>query len=205
MVASRMMLKNSGSGIVFRAWRRRMSAGNETRLASRYRFAVAFEAIWLQRTDSLENALGRQIDDCLGAFSQLRAEFKEAAMQLNEVLDDGQSEACAALGCLVGERSLPEGLHDFRDFFLGDAGAGVADRQQLAAVGRPPDGDVDLAAAWSEFKGVRHQVEANLPHSPRIGPDMGKVGCAVLYDPQAFLLGAQIKQALAVVGDILEP
>lgn len=112
---------------------------------------MAFQAIWLKRTDSLENALGGYIDDCLGALSQLRAEFKKAAMQLNEVLDDGQAEACAALGGLVGERTLPEGFHNFRDLFLWDAGSGVSDRQQLAAIGRPPDGDVDMAAAWSEF------------------------------------------------------
>ena len=34
------------------------------------------------------------------------------------------------------QRALAEGLHDARDFLLGDAGPGIADAEDLAAVAR---------------------------------------------------------------------
>ena len=46
--------------------------------------------------------------------------------RLDEVLHDGQAEPGAALGRLVGQRALAEGLHDAGDLLLGNAGAGVA-------------------------------------------------------------------------------
>ena len=113
----------------------------------RGRLAVAFLAQGLQRRHGAQHAAFRQYDNGFGAFAQLGIELEGAAMQLDEVLHDGQAEPGAAFGGLVGQRALAEGLHDARDLLLGNARARIAHAQLLAAVLGVRDAERDAPAA----------------------------------------------------------
>ena len=70
----------------------------------------------------------------LGALAQLRAQGELAAVQFDQPLDDRQAEAGPLLGILLRQRAAPERGQDDRNLLLGNAGAGVPDRQILPAV-----------------------------------------------------------------------
>ena len=72
--------------------------------------AVALLAQRLQGGHRGHDAAFREHDKGLGAPAQLGPKLELAAMQLDEVLDDRQTESRAALRRLVGEGPLAEGL-----------------------------------------------------------------------------------------------
>ncbi len=76
-----------------------------------------------------KHPLRRQSDDHLGSAPKLRADLERATVQLDQAFHDRQSKTRAALGGLVRERALPEGLDDFWELLARDAGAGIADRE----------------------------------------------------------------------------
>ena len=131
-------------------------------------------------------------------------EIERAAVQVDEVLHDRQSETGAALGGFVGQRALTEGLQDARDLVFRNTGASVGDRHELSAVVRMSDDERDAAALRRELQRVGQEVEADLAHRARIGPDVRQIRREVFDDLQRLGVGFDFDQTLAILGDVRE-
>src|SRR5262249_31576287 len=71
----------------------------------------------------------RQMDRDDGALAERAIDGDAAAMQLGELADDGKAEAGAAPRPLIDIVELGKGLHQLRQILLGDADAGIDDRE----------------------------------------------------------------------------
>src|SRR6476660_10524936 len=151
------------------------------------------------RGQSLHRPLAREGDDHLGAVAELALEFEGAVMQLGQALGDGEAEARAAFGRLVGERALTEVPEHARNLVLGDAWARILHAQRLAAGAGARDFERDGAAGRRELDGVRQEVEANLPYGALIGPELRHARLEVPDDPETLMLGAEPHQPVAIL------
>src|SRR5262249_44521153 len=123
-----------------------------------------------ERRQRRHDPLRRKGDDDFRSDPQFGFQREGAAVQVDEILDDRQSETGALLRRLDGIRALPErGKHN-RDFLLRNAGASVLAAQILAAGRGPADLEPNLAAGRRELDGVGKQVETDLADCTLIGP-----------------------------------
>ncbi len=106
-----------------------------------------------------------------------------AAVQLDQLLDQGEADAAALEGPAAGALDPVEALEQAGQLGGRDAGAGVADGElRRPAVGRPPDHHPDLALE-GELEGVREQIEDHL--LPHLAVDVDRLGQGRAVDDQA--------------------
>ena len=102
------------------------------------------------------------------------ADGQLAAVQPHQALDDGKSEAGAAMAAVVRRARLEVGLADPRQILVADADAVVLDREDDARRFRAR-ADRDLAAAVGEADRVRQEIEQNLVERALVGDHFGKI------------------------------
>ncbi len=113
----------------------------------------------------------REGDDEGGAASFADAlDADGAAVEFDELFDDGESEPESAEGAGGGGVGLAEAFEDVRKEFRGDAFAGIGDADfNLAVVAL--EGDGDGAAAGGEFDGIGEEIPENLLDAAGIAED----------------------------------
>src|ERR1700733_11846824 len=101
-------------------------------------------------------------DDCERAtLTFLASEGERSAKQTDKLPTDRQPETGAAIFAADRSVRLPEGFKHSVLFVLGDADAGVGDRQRNLAVGGARDSQLHCAL-FGELECVRQQVPQNL-------------------------------------------
>src|ERR1700730_3521103 len=123
-------------------------------------------------------------------------------MQVDQSLDDGKPEAGALLGSFDRVASLAERRQHYGDFFLRNAGAGIAHADVLPARGGPADLDPDLAALRRELDRVGKKIEAYLADRALVGPDFRQIRFVVIVDRDATAGGADLEKMMALLGDM---
>ena len=109
-----------------------------------------------------------------------------AAVQLDDVADDGQADAQAAVMSGAGGVSLAETIEDIGEELRIDADAVVGDFDlDIAALAG--EADLDLAAAVGEFDGVGEEVPHHLLHA--VGVAGHVVGFGLKRSQELNLLG----------------
>src|ERR1700682_4558393 len=103
-------------------------------------------------------------------------------MEVDQPLHDREPETGALLGAFDRVASLTERRQHDGDFFLRNAGPGVAHADVLAARGGPADLDPDLAALRRELDRVREKVETDLTDRSLVGPDFRQIRFVVIVD-----------------------
>jgi len=112
-----------------------------------------------------------------------------AAHQLEQLLDQRQADAGAAV--LAGGRvvQLLEALEQQRQLLGGDADAAVADRQLELVMLQGHGDQADAPAGGGEFERVTQQVEEDLLEMAVIQADLVEVADYLPAEGAAFLLG----------------
>ena len=105
---------------------------------------------------------GGEVDGESGAGPRLALDRQSAAMAVEDVFDEGQTETGAALGATLGDIDAIETLGQSRQMLRRDAGPVIAhaDLRLGLTVDRDPEleGDVDALAGGAVFEGVFNQV-----------------------------------------------
>jgi len=129
-----------------------------------------------------------------GKATMISVSMREAAaMQVDEIFGNRQTEARALFRRLDRVRALAERRQHNRYFLFWNTGSGVLDAHILAAGRGPADLDPDFAALRSELDGIRQQVKADLPRRPLVCPQPRHVGFEYFVDFDAAIAGAQFQ------------
>jgi len=138
--------------------------------------------------------------DCEGgALAECAIDTDGAAVELDEFLDESQTDAAAFVGATTGVLHAVETVKEVRQFFCGDADAGVADGE---FDGTPDGMEADVDAAFEgEFEGVGDEVEDDfLPHLAIDKDGFGKLRTIELESDAGFF-GGGAKDAGEFGGD----
>ena len=90
-----------------------------------------------------------------------------ASMQLDEVANESEPDAEAALGAGAPALALLEAVEDDRQQLGADAGAGIAD-DDLEVRADPPQGELDAAVSRRELDRVHQEVPDDLLQTVRV-------------------------------------
>ncbi len=105
----------------------------------------------------------------------VREEGEGAALERDELRGDAEAEADRRLAACRGVREAGEGREDVGGEGVGDAGAGVLDRERPVGA----DFDAHRSALGRELDGVGDEVVEHLPRARRVGADADLVAGGV--------------------------
>ena len=101
----------------------------------------------------------RQRDSKLGTLAQIALTLDFTLVEVNHLLDVGQTESEALHVVLVASMHTIELIEDFLDVLLLDALSGITDAEQQSVVFVPrADIDIEWLVGLAIFHGIVHQI-----------------------------------------------
>jgi len=122
-------------------------------------------------------------------------------MKIDQAFRNRQAKAGALFRRFDRIRSLTKGSEHDWNFLFRDAGSRIFHTDVLAARGRPPDLQPDIACLWGEFYRVRKQVESDLADRAFVGPKPGEFGLKYFMKRNAAATGTQLQKVMTILDD----